>query len=209
MFTAVLTRLMTVQAIFKQRISLHPMRGFSLEQRGRSSGFSLLELLFVLFILAVGFAAVFSLLTKSIVVSRQIKNEIIAGNLAAEAIEVVINIRNSNWLVQPTSDPFDDFDGDGLSDPPSVTTNIIYSSIGTFDEVDDSLYLETIGGELFYTHNPSGTEPTPFSRKLEINSFIDADGVSYREVKSTVTWIQFGTTKQLVLIDHLYDWKPQ
>ncbi len=184
-------------------------KGFSLGQRGRSSGFSLLEMVIVIFILSVGFVAVFSLLTKSIVVSTQVRHEIVAINLAAEAIEVVINIRNSNWLASPAPDPFDDFDGDGAPDSfPISNTNVIYNSTSVSDIPDDRLYLETISGNLYYTHDSSG-ESTPFSRKLEINSLPDDDGVLYREVKSTVTWIQFGTTKQVVLVDHLYDWKPQ
>lgn len=167
-------------------------------------GFSILELLIVIFIISVGFVAVFSLFTKSIATSAQVKNEIIAANLAAEAIEVIINIRSSNWLEDC---PYDDFGTDCSSDVFPLDTNVNYNS-ASVSSTSDKLYLKNISGELYYTHDSSG-EPTPFSRRVEINKLIDVDGISYREVRSIVTWEQFGKTKTVEIIDHLYDWKPQ
>ncbi len=176
--------------------------------RTSSKGFSLLELLIVMFIISVGFTAVFSLLTKSIVVGFQVENELVAISLAAEAIEVIINIRNSNWLEDPPC-AYDDFNGDCVSDTfPIINTNVTSTSIAISD-TSDTLYLENIAGNQFYTHNATGTQPTIFSRRVEMSRAVDAGGVSYIEVKSIVGWTQFGLPKQVELIDHLYDWKPQ
>ena len=61
-------------------------------------GFSLIEIMFVVFIVSVGFIAVASLTTKTIAVAQTNKNSLIANTLAQEGIELTRYLRDQNWL---------------------------------------------------------------------------------------------------------------
>ncbi|MFA6437636.1 MAG: hypothetical protein WC242_04955 [Candidatus Paceibacterota bacterium] len=60
-------------------------------------GFTLLETLFAILILTTGFFSTFSLLRKSISTTTTNVNQLIATNLAQEGIEIVRNIRDSQY----------------------------------------------------------------------------------------------------------------
>lgn len=61
-------------------------------------GFTLLETLFAIFILTTGFFSTFSLLRKSISTTTTNINQLVATNLAQEGIEIVRNIRDSQYV---------------------------------------------------------------------------------------------------------------
>lgn len=61
-------------------------------------GFTLLETLFAILILTTGFFSTFSLLRKSISTTTTSVNQLISTNLAQEGIEIVRNIRDSQYV---------------------------------------------------------------------------------------------------------------
>jgi len=61
-------------------------------------GFTLLETLFAILILTTGFFSTFSLLRKSISTTTTNVNQLIAANLAQEGVEIVRNIRDSQYV---------------------------------------------------------------------------------------------------------------
>ncbi len=71
--------------------------------RRNQSGITLIEVLVASSILIVGIVAALILAMYSLRVAEVSKQELIATNLAREGVEVVRNIRDSNWLDQ--SDP--------------------------------------------------------------------------------------------------------
>lgn len=61
------------------------------------SGFSIIEVMIGIFIFALWLVAILALLTSSLSVNELNKNSIIAGQLAREQIELVRNIRDTNY----------------------------------------------------------------------------------------------------------------
>jgi len=61
-------------------------------------GFTLLETLFAILILTTGFFSTFSLLRKSISTTTTNVNQLIAANLVQEGVEIVRNIRDSQYV---------------------------------------------------------------------------------------------------------------
>ena len=61
-------------------------------------GQGLLEMVFAIGILLIVVAAILALTTSNIVGQKESEFQIVANNLAREGIEVVRNIRDSNWL---------------------------------------------------------------------------------------------------------------
>lgn len=63
-----------------------------------NNGFTLLETIFAVIVLMIGILSVIALLVFNISQANNFKNRIIAYNLAQEGIEIVKNIRDTNWL---------------------------------------------------------------------------------------------------------------
>jgi prepilin-type N-terminal cleavage/methylation domain-containing protein len=61
-----------------------------------NKGFTLIELIVGMTIFAVGMTAILAMLHAAIDTSRISKNEIIAGNLLREEVELIKNVRNTN-----------------------------------------------------------------------------------------------------------------
>src|SRR3989344_7536362 len=60
-------------------------------------GFTLIETLVALVLITVAMGPVFILATSSVNVASRIEHNLIASNLAQEGIEVIRNIRDTNW----------------------------------------------------------------------------------------------------------------
>ena len=87
----------------------------------QKSGFTLLEVLIAIFILTLGLVTVLGLMSYNIKQGSGTMNEVIAGNLAREGIEVVRNIRDTNLKKG-------DGWNDGLSDTGANEMNVNYDS---------------------------------------------------------------------------------
>ena len=61
------------------------------------SGFSIIEVMISIFIFAMWMASIFMVINSSININNLNKNQIIASNLSREAIEIIRNIRDSNY----------------------------------------------------------------------------------------------------------------
>ena len=62
------------------------------------SGFTLVELLIAIIVFALGLVAAYSLLQTATAVSMRSRDEIVGGNLLRERIELLKNVRDSNWM---------------------------------------------------------------------------------------------------------------
>src|SRR3989344_2824734 len=69
-----------------------------LHQEKSNSGFTLIEAMVALVLFTIAMGPVFILATSSINVASRIENNLIAANLAQEGIEIVRNIRDTNWI---------------------------------------------------------------------------------------------------------------
>jgi len=157
------------------------------------SGQGLLELVVAIGVISVGLFSVWNLFISNFNGEQEAGARILATNLAREGVEVVKNIRDSNWLAVDNNDdcsyngqPFSPcFWDSGLSGENNDNTAIIKDiaspdvyldfSPNNIDENNTRIYLDS-GNSGLYVHNNSG-QATSYHRLITINSVCcnDAD----------------------------------
>lgn len=151
-------------------------------------GFSLLEVIVAIFVIAIGVTGSLSLINYCISSAAIGKSQIIAANLAQEGLEIVRNIRDSNWLEDATWN-------DGLGEG---EWRVQYDSLNLLASSSDNLLID---GDDFYQY-ATGSE-TLFEREITITSI----SVNQIKVISEVTWSERGRSFSISAEDRLYDWK--
>lgn len=158
------------------------------------SGFSLIEVLAVLFVVSIALLGLVSLIVQNIQVQSVNKNNLIAYNLAQEGIELIRQTRDSNWRAAAA------FDKD-------LTTGIYYI------DYRDSKPKQT-GNGLIYLYNgfyinstgtESGAIPTIFTREIYLDKPV-YDG-NPLQVRSLITWIDRGHPYRYELRTLLFNWR--
>jgi type II secretory pathway pseudopilin PulG len=154
-----------------------------------NSGFTLLEVLFTIFIIIVSIVGIYQGLSYSIKHAKEVTEQFIANYLAGEGIEIVKNIRDTNWingrewssgLTGCSSGCEADFNDSALS---SYTGKYLY--------LDSSNY--------FYQYDNISGEITPYQRKITIT----ANGNNELDISVSVSW-RGNTT---VVKENIYNWK--
>jgi Tfp pilus assembly protein PilV len=143
------------------------------EPRTNPKGFSFLEVMLSVFILVVGIMAAITLMGKSIKESLDSRNQIVASLLAQEGIELLRNIRDTNWLIPGNTS----FTGFPISDPATCRIDITSG----LNCVTLSKVLNYNSLNLSYSH--TGGNATKFSRQIII-----ADSGNDKIVQSMVIW---------------------
>jgi prepilin-type N-terminal cleavage/methylation domain-containing protein len=172
-----------------------------------SKGFSLLEVMLALGVITIGLMGVSSLVLQNIQAQDINKNYLIASMLAQEGIELVRNIRDTNFLLG------NDWKSGKVGLP---NTNIIRgASIGESRNyvIDYNKDITNVSGmndpitELFinsvskvYEHNSAGL-PTIYHRLITTYNFGE-----YVEVHSNVQWIEQNRTHNYEAVTDLYNW---
>jgi len=155
-------------------------------------GFTLIEVIIAISVMATGVLGIYALVPKIVSISGTNLNKFVASQLAREGIEIVRNIRDTNWLEGV------DFNG-GLTTC-SGGCEIDYDD-SDFAAYDSGRYLR-INSDGFYNYDPvSETNPeTKFKRKITITPNADI-----LNVKVEVTWS--GKGSPFVLEENLYNWR--
>lgn len=166
------------------------------------SGQILVETMVALSMVVIGMMGLLSLLTYSIGLNKVVADQYVAAYLAAEGIEAVRNMVDSNIA---NGDPYN------LGLNPGVYGIDYDSTIGTIARFDPSIYLKfdanNPSGAKRYTYSPQGFSPesTPFQRRVDISS---ASGGNELVVKSTVDWVaRGGSPKTITVEDHFFGWR--
>lgn len=168
-------------------------------------GFSLLETIFAITILGIGMAGAMGLINRTIFLGAEVRSQLVAANLAQEGMEVVHNIRNTNWIEQrdAPSTPWDDGLVEGISCVQFDSRSLITPCSG------EARRLYLVGNH--YVHDAGGTF-TDFRRYVEIVYGFDdilgtpedpLDDVPYVGVQSVAEW----KDKSIKVEERLYDWK--
>lgn len=161
-------------------------------------GFSLIEILSVLFVISMALLGVVSLISQNIKVQNINKNNLIASSLAQEGIELVRNTRDTNWL---SGDDFDNSLSDGTyrvdyrSNNPIPTTDISQNKL----YLKDGFYIHDNGGE-------TGLTATVFSRQIVVDSLAGYKGKPL-QVRSIVSWTDHNKPYRYELQTLLFDWR--
>lgn len=165
----------------------------------RQFGFSILEVIIAILIISIGMIGVLSLITQNIQVQYISKNDLIASQLAQEGMELVRNIRDTNWLTAGNDWKI----GAGASTNSDIVQDgdyaIDYSGfIVDIDSINNAgLNIDAAG---FYTHG-AGVAATPFSRLITV-----VDNGDYLEVECKVQWKERGRTHDYTVKTLLYNW---
>lgn len=190
-------------------------RKLQLFSREDATGFTLIEVIAAIGIISIGFVGSLVLLSKASSQATAIKDKVVAAHLAAEGVEVIRNLRDSNWLegvpwlnqIVPANKKQFYAVVDYSSQDITVTQNE-EDLTGTNEKKqclnwDGNFYKHAIALDDYAC-------TTSFRRLItlaEKEEDISGQKVFYLEIKSIVKWKEKGVDRELKVIDHLYDWK--
>jgi type II secretory pathway pseudopilin PulG len=166
----------------------------NLQSRARR-GFTIVEIITVLFVVSVGLIGVLSLIIKNIQSQTFNKQNLIAYQLAQEGIELTREVRDTNWKLgldfnDSLTDGYYSLDYNNLTPTPVSEGN------------PPPLYLN--GG--YYSHTPSAPNATStgFKRSIRIETL---DPPTAMRVTCTVAWAIRDIPYAYNLETILYDWR--
>lgn len=152
-------------------------------------GFSLIEVIIAIFVITIGIVAVVNLVSSAIGSVAISESQVIATNLCQEGLEVVRNIRDSNWKIGESWN-------NGLS---SGDYRIEYNSNNLLSiSGNPALKLDSNG----YYQYSNGSD-TLFHRKITINNINDHE----LDAISEISWSQRGKSFDVTAKIKLYDWR--
>lgn len=149
-------------------------------------GFTIIELMAVLLVISIGMIGAMNLLSRVFLYSRLNASKLTAAYLAQEGVEIVRNIRDSNWL-QGNSWDWGIDTGDQQAD---------YNDQSLFAFQNN--YLKLNGG--FYNYDAGNN--TKFKRKINIQKTGDEISVTV-----TVNWQEIQRDYKVEVFERLYNWK--
>jgi len=164
-------------------------------------GQSLIETMVAISVIIIGLFSIFALASFSLSSQGASKTQIVATNLAREGIEVVRNIRDSNWLaidagVLLPSDWWKDIDEGYWRAELKIGDRTWQLASGGGED-----YRLKLDSSSRYTHAPG--ENAVFYRKI----YIDRIGNNQIKVQSIVDWVERGRSHNIILEDRLYNWE--
>ncbi len=160
-----------------------------------ASGFTLIEIMIVLFIVSVGLVGVLGLIVQNIQSHDYNRSNLVAYQLAQEGIELVRNARDNNWRA---SRSFMNGLEEGL-----YIADYQDEELVPYDGLPDSTELH-IDSNGFYVHDLSA-KPSGFSRIIKISE--GPEEKSFK-VNSLVTWFIRDREYSYNLEVIFYDWYP-
>lgn len=127
-------------------------------------GFTLVEVIFAVSLITLGTSSIFSLMQKSNNLASLAKNELEAAYLAQEGVEIVRNIRDTNWLKQ-RANPSLSWDN-GLIDCAAgcegdYNDASLTAYTNRFLKIDGSFYNYDSGKQTSYKRKITITKPEP------------------------------------------------
>jgi len=185
----------------------------------KQNGFTLIEIVISIFLLSFALVAIFSAFSMIVISTSDIVSQLTGTYLAQEGIEIVRNIRDTNWIKMDDTCAGSDTCIytwiDNLSPvctrgcEADFTTNTInagansvmtqWSGTGRYLQIDSSG-----AGNGFYTYlSTASSTVTKFKRKIIITPVTDVDGVSDPQHIIKVV-VQVSWDKKATIIDKRY-----
>lgn len=169
-------------------------------------GFTLIEVMTALFIVAVGLSSVFVVINRVLGSTSNSVNKMTASYLAQEGIEIVRNIRDSSWLANRTGSNWTnnmllgqesegDYNSESLiayTDRPLEISHDGFYEISKYTQEQ----WDSSGGSI------DGYSQSIFKRKITVVS-IDVDTIL---VEVEVEWQEKGRDYNVVVEEQLYNW---
>jgi len=155
----------------------------------KTEGFTLLEGIVAIFLITVGVGGAYALISQTISSAIISSQKLIASYLVQEGIEIIRNIRDTNWL-EGTS--WNDGLPSGDWEVDYKTQNLTQGYAGRYLNIDSNG---------FYSYSPGS--PTKFKRKITILP----EGSDILKVIVEVEWQERGRTHRIKAQENLYNWK--
>lgn len=156
--------------------------------------FSLIEIMAVIMIIALGMVGVANLVTQSIQAQSLNKSNVIAHQLAQEGIELIRQVRDTNWV---QGNPWNT----NLSSGNYCIDYLSSSPLSISSPSDCHLYFND---HRYYSSQAGvGDQDTPFNRMITIND----TSTTTMEVTSIITWTDRGRAYRYDVSTQLYDWR--
>lgn len=167
----------------------------------KQSGFTVLEIITVIFIISLGLIGILALAAQNIKISGLNKNKLIASQLAQEGLELVRNQRDKNWL-----DGNDWKLGTGAGSSSDIYQDGTYAidynnGIKNVAGISSPAAALKINNDGFYEYG-AGTD-TIFSRLITVVN----NEPDYMEIESNVRWEDRGQIHNYAVNTILYDWR--
>jgi len=163
-------------------------------------GFTILEVIVAIFVIITGIVGVMALVTQTIGSVSVSSQKLTAAYLVQEGVEIVRNIRDTNWLEGMNWDDglgVGDWEGDYSDD------DLTLCSSTPFDCPSLGLPLRPLRIDGNFYNYTSGTT-TPFFRRITI-----FDNVANQEFKVnvSVSWQERGKPYEVEAQETLYNWR--
>jgi len=164
-------------------------------KKTKQKGFTMIEMIAAIFIISTGIMGVFSLVSQTISYISIASSRLTAIYLAQEGIEVVRNIRDSNFLKinKGEGGSWDD----GLSAGQYYNFDYRSRGIPDGDNCSGKLFLK-IDGNFYVCSSDSGG----FERNIQIVK-VGGDKI---DIAVEVAWSERGRNHQVVARENLYQW---
>ncbi|KPJ71791.1 hypothetical protein AMJ50_00425 [Parcubacteria bacterium DG_74_3] len=171
------------------------------------TGFTMMEVLAAIFVITTGILGVFSLVQQVISLTTISSSRLVATYLTQEGLEIVRNIRDTNWL-QARSATTTWEDGLPLGDWEADYTTVTFSNTFYFENCSDfghncdtydGDFLKINGG--FYNYS-SGIN-TKYKRKITIAR---GSRIEILNISVEVSWEERGRTHKVTTTGELYNW---
>jgi len=173
-------------------------------QSQSGGGFTLIEVIVAIFLIIVGMVGVLITIQNIFPSIRIVSSQLTAAYLTQEGIEIVRNIRDTNWLNYPRDWNANVFDNClSCSSPFVCNCQADYTSQSLSNFTGEALKIDNG----FYTYNfsPSAIQ-TPFVRTITVSSTTDIGLMPIIKVEVSVSWRVGGKNYQASTTEYLYNW---
>lgn len=161
----------------------------------------MLEIVVILIIISVGLVGVMNLMFFSLRAQNSNRDTLIAYNLAQEGLELVRNVRDTNWREGMDWNRY--IEGDPSGKKYKVDFRH-FQPVSITDNTEAVLQISTSSDLRFYV-NETGSSDSIFQRTITITA--DNASSSSSTVNCLVEWNDRGDTRRFELQTELYDWK--
>jgi hypothetical protein len=165
-----------------------------------NKSFTLIEVIIAIFLLTTGIFGAYTVIQKTLINASVSASKLTATYLSQEGIEIVRNIRDTNWLEQRTDPTIPWDDGLGEGDWEADYNSQILSSCPSPCDYNNLNFLN-IDANGFYSYS-AGT-PIKFKRKITITP----NGANILEVLVEVSWYQRTVFQSISVQENLYNWR--
>lgn len=165
----------------------------------RSKGFTIVEVMVATAVLMVGVVGIYFVFTRTISFIPYITSKFTAAYLVQEGIEIVRNIRDTNWIEGVNWK-------DGLTDcvfgcEADYKTGTPQEETPLRPYAGDYLRID---GDNFYSYGSGTTSPYKFQRQIIIEEITGSP--EFLKITTIVEWEIRGEKYNIEAEDHLYDW---